>query len=417
MNDERAPAQTWWCISVLCFLSACTAATTDEYDYEADVAVSLQGLAGTGDAFWQPTSDSMITNVYYCWNNPQPNATVKAITKTSLSHEWSTYVNVDFIDEGNCNNNPPHLSHAIRLQQTIKSADVLNNGTRSRGYRMLLPSLPDMNEDGDNVRYEHCPGIPLYECLGAVVPHEFAHVLGFGHESARADRSSYCPNGNPAPHQIAPNEINTLITEYDPESVTDMPYCKAEVEPWLSPADIRGAVAIYGSGNATCTGTRPCVHIRYSSSQFALRLQRGAPAPGQANARYLQPRQDKSVRMQSFVDDWERVRIFRVSGGSNDGFVHYGDVIGIQDRWGQFVSGRDGGSVDTRPDLLALEQWVVESPSSTFANGSRVLVNGPVRLRSVRWGTRLHMTSAEEVRLTNGTVNIVWRFNGPFLTK
>lgn len=260
-------------------------------------------------------------------------------------------------------------------------------------------------------------------CLTAITMHEFAHVLGFDHESARPDRTS-CPNNNPGTPWPPPNDLNTLITKYDADSITDRNYCKAGSQAFFSTEDIRGAVAIYGAGNIGCAaGGPPCSFVRYPASgldpQYAFRVQRPAPALRDANGRYLKPQEGiAAVTVQHFVGDWERVRIRRVRGAVDDGYLRYYDVINIQDRWGRYLSARQNGTVEMVSARASYEEWEVEATHSNYLFGdSRVLVNAPLRLRSVKWGTRAYMTESGPVKLTSNVNSSEWRINGPFVTR
>jgi hypothetical protein len=102
----------------------------------------------------------------------------------------------------------------------------------------------------------------------------------------------------------------------------------------------------------------------------------------------------------------------------NDGYLHYGDVIGVEDRWGKWLSGNQNDTVEMKGALGAWERWIVESTHANFRAGDRVLVNGPLRLRSEAWtGRRLYMTSSDGLKLTGATSTSEWRINGPFVTR
>jgi hypothetical protein len=373
-----------------------------------------QELAGTGDSFWQPLRHEMVTNVYYCWSAASVSTQIKNLVQNAQQVSWERYVNVDMIDEGVCSS-APHAAEAIHIDGYVAGAFTEHAGTRVRGAKMGLPYLTQAG-------YQFCPGFSFEDCLTMASAHEFGHALGFGHESAREDFPGSCPNGNPAPHQDAPDEINTLITLYDASSLLDRSYCGTRIPLWLSPSDIAGAVALYGSSSATCSSPgRACRYVSYSrpspsgGAQYALRYQRAQPAPGTANAWYVQPTEAGAVNVQTFVGEWERVELRPAGSYPSDGYIHYGDSVGLLDRWGRWLSARDTGDVDTRSNRDAWELWTVETTDGAlYPGGSRLLVNGPFRLLSAH-GNRLTVSSSGDVKLTTATSTSEWRINGPLM--
>ena len=385
-----------------CLLAACADGA------DIDVGQTRENLSGLGAVFWQPAGHELLTEISYCFRDDDADADTRALVSNALAETWSSVANIRFRDEGGCANTQ-RAAQAVHLTsspfddfgQTAPIGTPLRGGSLGHAMISYLPKPGGCTEL-----------LGFARCAQASVVHEFAHVLGFGHESARSDFKSDCPAMHPAPPENTDFlATDTLITPPDQDSVTDYGYCRLrDMNPLLSEQDIAGVRAIYGGPDtfvhSTVTGQ--------SNFVAALRFHRDQPAPGESNALYLSAADSGDASWRSLIDHPEHLRLVPLDERP-DSLVRYGDMLGIADEKGRFLSARDDGQLTFVDNLDVWEQWVVETiDSSRYPYENPVPVNAPVRFTNPSHRAGFTVESNGELRLTTDRLSSVWRINGPF---
>jgi hypothetical protein len=320
----------------------------------------------------------------------------------ALNNTWHKYVNVDFLDEGNCLT-APHASTSIhihgwdRLGAETENAD----GMPALGTEASVIQVPRT----EGALAQTCPGTSTNLCFEQIIAHEFGHILGFDHEYRSVDFDlATCPDLQVSIDRANHPLANTVITAYDLGSI--MNYCTPVRGAVLTTMDIAGATAMFGATNKA-QGT---AYVAYGKpNQNSIRFQ--------ANSRWLQPTETGAVGTQSFVGELERIYLNQIGEAHADGFVHYGDEVSVSDRFGRYLSGRDDDGVDMQPSIQARERWLVESIEPSYPAGSRLQVNAPLRLRNIQWNKWIGVSSGGDALLTSETSDSELRVNGGFVNK
>lgn len=171
-----------------------------------------------------------------CWEKPQAeHRQERALIRNAVAGTWERESAVVFTGWGPCAAESP----GVRISLEPSHPSALGRGREldgaPRGVRLpLLWSLAALS-------------------LNIKAPvHEFGHVLGFGHEYARADAPEPERCGHLAPGGGRYIETDGPLTPFDPDSI--MVACVAEAGvafsrglPELSALDIFGLVSVYGS--------------------------------------------------------------------------------------------------------------------------------------------------------------------------
>lgn len=370
-----------------------------------ELAVSQQGLTGLGETFWIPPRNELLTTIPYCFEDLNAMSARRGQFRTALAATWERHANLWFADQGSCSS-APDAARAIHVNGWDRTAGQVGPtgdnplfGTQLAGRSdgMWMPRDSVTISDND---------------FQVMVAHEFGHALGFWHEHTRDD---WEPNATNCPNLFVlwglPTEQtpNTPVTALDLTSIMERGYCAGVGTPTLSTSDIAGVASIYG---ASCR-TQGCAYVRFGD-QFEMNAIRF-----QLNRRWLQPTDGGAANTQYFVGDWERVTIFREGGSPADGVLRYGDVVGIKDRFGRWLSGRDAptNEVNMQPHFASWERWRVETiDNNRYPTGSRVYVNAPMRLRNVRWDRWLGSSSSgRDVFMTTATQASELRIQGPMV--
>ncbi len=171
-----------------------------------------------------------------CWEDPRPeHRQEREMIRRSVARTWERESAVRFLGWGTCRRG----EGGVRLAIDGGHPRALARGAALDGMRrgVRLPALWSLAALSVNLK------APV---------HEFGHVLGFGHEYARADLPEPERCGLSAPGGARYVEADAPLTPYDPQSI--MVGCVAGATadfsrgvPALSASDIHGLVAVYGS--------------------------------------------------------------------------------------------------------------------------------------------------------------------------
>lgn len=173
--------------------------------------------------------------IYVCWENPSSQFTTEMLTvKEEIQRSWQKESQLQFLGWQKCANE----SRGVRIKIEDSFTMVKKIGRDLDGTKdgvVLNFTFNQWNPECKSIRIE---------CIRFLAKHEFGHVIGFAHSTARPDAPAECRSIEQGP------EVKELLTPYDPESI--MNFCNPTG--WksggqLSKLDIQALRTLYGPPN------------------------------------------------------------------------------------------------------------------------------------------------------------------------